>query len=160
MPNDTAVCTDQRTAVVAEARTWLGTPFAHQRRQKGLGVDCIGVPAEVGKALGLPHCQDVPYAYTRQPNEREMQRELEARLDYVPFGSLRLADLLWLRAYAGGPAQHLAMVVSLSPLTILHASMRPTRTNPKRGEVIEHSIDEAWLKTRLRACFRYRGIDG
>ena len=30
----------QRAAVVAEALTWLGTPWAHRGRVKGVGVDC------------------------------------------------------------------------------------------------------------------------
>jgi cell wall-associated NlpC family hydrolase len=29
-----------RAAVVAEARSWLGTPFHHQGRVKAAGVDC------------------------------------------------------------------------------------------------------------------------
>jgi len=31
---------DQRAAVVAEALTWLGTPWRHRGRVKGVGVDC------------------------------------------------------------------------------------------------------------------------
>lgn len=41
-----------RAAVVAEALTWLGTPWAHAQRLKGAGVDCanlvIGVYANAG----------------------------------------------------------------------------------------------------------------
>jgi cell wall-associated NlpC family hydrolase len=36
-----------REAVIAEARTWLGTPWHHQASLKGVGCDCIGC----GKAL-------------------------------------------------------------------------------------------------------------
>lgn len=150
MKRDTALLRD---ALVAEARTWLGTPFAHQQRRKGHGVDCIGVPTEVGRAFGLPGCEDVPFAYTRAPNVREMQRELEARLDYVPFRDVKVADLLWLLGDAHGEPQHLAIVVGAEPLKVIHASL-------VRKAVIEHIADDTWLKTRLRACFRYRGIDG
>lgn len=176
MPNDTAVFIPRyqqiiaaegpdalRTALVAEARTWLlpVTPFAHQQRSKGVGVDCIGVPTEVGRVFDIPECEGVPYAYTRQPNEREMQRELEGRLDYVPFRDVKVADMLWTRAYLGGPAQHLAMIVGFGPLTILHASVRATRLTPRgRGQVVEHSVDHVFLTTRLRACFRYRCLNG
>lgn len=31
---------EQRAAVVAEARTWLGTPYHHEACVKGAGVDC------------------------------------------------------------------------------------------------------------------------
>src|SRR5215475_8049951 len=30
----------ERAAVIAEAKTWLGTPFAHRSMVKGAGVDC------------------------------------------------------------------------------------------------------------------------
>ena len=29
--------------VVKEARTWIGTPFVHQGRTKGLACDCLGL---------------------------------------------------------------------------------------------------------------------
>lgn len=47
---------DQRSAVVAEARTWLGTPYHSHARLKGVGVDCANLPAAVYEAVGLtPH---------------------------------------------------------------------------------------------------------
>jgi len=41
-----------RAAIAAEARTWLGTPYAHGQRLKGVGADCAGVPLEVYAAVG------------------------------------------------------------------------------------------------------------
>ena len=35
--------TTTRTDVVAAAREWLGTPFHHQARLRGVGVDCVGL---------------------------------------------------------------------------------------------------------------------
>lgn len=43
----------QRQAVVAEALTWLGTPYHHHGRIKGVGVDCAMLLAEVFAACGL-----------------------------------------------------------------------------------------------------------
>lgn len=37
---------EQRRAVVREAATWIGTPFRHEARVKGAGVDCVYMPAE------------------------------------------------------------------------------------------------------------------
>ena len=42
-----------RQAIVAEARTWLGTPHEHACRVKGAGVDCAMFLAEVFHAVGL-----------------------------------------------------------------------------------------------------------
>ncbi len=44
---------EQRQAVVAEARDWIGTPYQHHQRVKGAGVDCAMFPVEVYAACGL-----------------------------------------------------------------------------------------------------------
>lgn len=43
----------ERAAVVAEAKTWLGTPYHHHARVKGAGVDCANLPAAVYESCGL-----------------------------------------------------------------------------------------------------------
>ena len=43
----------ERAAVVAEARTWLGTAYHHHGRIKGVGVDCAMLLAEVFEHCGL-----------------------------------------------------------------------------------------------------------
>jgi hypothetical protein len=65
---------DLRTRIVEEARSWIGTPFVHEQRVKGRGVDCATILAEVyeryiGQKAELPHydvqwnehCDDEPY---------------------------------------------------------------------------------------------------
>ncbi len=48
----------QREAVIAEARTWLGTPWRHMQRLKGVGVDCANLPCAVYEAVGVaPHIE-------------------------------------------------------------------------------------------------------
>jgi cell wall-associated NlpC family hydrolase len=42
-----------REAVVGEALSWLGTPYAHRQRLKGVGVDCAQLPLAVYAAAGL-----------------------------------------------------------------------------------------------------------
>ena len=44
---------EQRTAVVAEALTWLRTPYHTMGRIKGAGVDCYTLLAEVFSKAGL-----------------------------------------------------------------------------------------------------------
>jgi hypothetical protein len=39
--------------ILAAARSWLGTPWRHQGRLKGVAVDCGGLIIGVGKELGL-----------------------------------------------------------------------------------------------------------
>lgn len=42
-----------RDRVAAEGRSWLGTPYAHRQRLKGVGVDCAQLPLAVYAACGL-----------------------------------------------------------------------------------------------------------
>lgn len=44
---------EQRAAVVAEAQTWLGTPYHHFAALKSVGADCAMFPLAVYKAAGL-----------------------------------------------------------------------------------------------------------
>jgi cell wall-associated NlpC family hydrolase len=47
---------------VAEAMTWLGTPYHHQGRVKGVGVDCGTLICEVYEKVGLmDHLDPRPY---------------------------------------------------------------------------------------------------
>lgn len=42
-----------RAAVLAEAESWVGTPFHHAARVKGAGVDCLMLLAEVYERAGI-----------------------------------------------------------------------------------------------------------
>jgi cell wall-associated NlpC family hydrolase len=43
----------ERAAVIAEARTWLRTPFCHDTQLKGFGVDCAQLLIAVYAGVGL-----------------------------------------------------------------------------------------------------------
>ena len=42
-----------RAAIVAEALSWVGTPYHHRGRVKGVGVDCAQILIETFSAVGL-----------------------------------------------------------------------------------------------------------
>lgn len=52
------------SAIVAETRRWLGTPYRHTGDVLGVGVDCAMLPVRVLTALGLipPDVEPRPYA--------------------------------------------------------------------------------------------------
>lgn len=53
----------QRAALVAEAHTWIGTPYHHAARIKGVGVDCGQILIGVYAGAGLVEAFDTgPYA--------------------------------------------------------------------------------------------------
>ena len=53
MSDDLRMTQARREAVVAEAVSWLGTPYHHQACVKGVGADCAQMPLAVYIAAGL-----------------------------------------------------------------------------------------------------------
>ncbi len=70
---------EQRAAVVREAMAWVGTPYHHQGRIKGAGVDCAFLLVEVFHACGLiPAIDPRPY-----PPDWHLHRSDERYLEWV-----------------------------------------------------------------------------
>lgn len=93
-------------AVLAEARTWLGTPYHHMARIKGVGADCATFPAAVYAACGVI----APVAISHYPPDWHLNRGGERYLDQVlgraaPIAEAEPGDFaLWRigRAFAHG----------------------------------------------------------
>lgn len=70
---------DQRQMIVNEAKTWLLTPWHHEGRIKGAGVDCGMFLIEIFERTGLiPHI-DVPH----YPRDFMLHRDEEWYLNIV-----------------------------------------------------------------------------
>lgn len=70
---------EQRAAIVAEAMTWLGTPYFSNGNLKGVGVDCAMILIEVFSAVGLiEHFDPRPY-----PTQWAMHQKKELYLELV-----------------------------------------------------------------------------
>ena len=68
-----------RLQVIAEAETWLQTPYHHMGRVKGSGTDCLMLLAEVFEtARVVPHV-DVPF----YPPDWHLHHDAERYLDGV-----------------------------------------------------------------------------
>ncbi|HZT87388.1 MAG TPA: hydrolase [Stellaceae bacterium] len=71
--------TSPRERVVAEALTWLGTPYHHRARVKGAGVDCLMLLAEVYEAAGvIAHVEPAHY-----PPDWHLHRDVERYVEGV-----------------------------------------------------------------------------
>jgi cell wall-associated NlpC family hydrolase len=112
----------ERAAVVAEARSWIGTPYHHAADVKGRqgGVDCAMLLVRVYCDLGLVEPFD-PRPYTR---DWMLHRDEERYLGFL-LARARMVDAPGLgdvvlfrvgRCYAHG-----GVVSRPSPLTIVHA---------------------------------------
>lgn len=129
--------------ITRQARTYLGTPFHHAGRVKGVGVDCAGLVICVGHDLRLLHTDYT--AYGRQPVGGTMTRLLNEQMDEVPLSEARAGDVFLMR-FRREP-QHLAMKTSKG---IIHSYMGV-------GKVVEHRLDKIW-RERIMAAYRFRGL--
>lgn len=135
--------------IVKAARSWLGTPYLHQARLKGIGVDCAGLVIGVANELGISNFDVSDYGM--QPDPAKMGDYLSSHLDRIPITQLCEGDILWLRVEED--PQHLAIVTAMLPrIMIAHAFAFPAVQ-----KCVEHGAGNYW-QDRITACYRYRGI--
>ena len=143
----------RRTAVINEARQWLGTPYHHQASLKGVGCDCIGLIKGVGDAFGLMNIPDNAWTnikrYSRRPNPVMMGNHLETYMDRI--SSPLIGDIAWIEWRQDLP-MHLALVAEKNGvMTFIHAYSLV-------GKAVEVCVDDEWLGM-VNSWWRYRGID-
>lgn len=111
---------DQRASVIAEARSWVGTPYHSNGDLKGIGVDCGMLLVRVFCDLGLaPAFDPRPYPahwHLHRGDEKYLGfiLGLAAEVDVPQPGDVML--FLWGRCYSHG-----GIVTRTKPLTIVHA---------------------------------------
>jgi NlpC/P60 family putative phage cell wall peptidase len=136
--------------IIAEARSWIGTPYQHQASCKGAGADCLGLLRGVWRCCIGPE-PETPPAYTPDWSETDgVERLLQAAHRHlVPVGldDLRSGDVLVFRMRAESVAKHVGLLVRLpgKPDSMVHAHSG-------------HGVVETWLtqpwQRRLAAAFR------
>lgn len=132
-------------AVIDEARAWLGTPYQHQARLKGVGVDCAGLLIGVARELGIA---DVHVAgYGPVPHAGMLRATVEQhciRIDAPEPACVLLMG--WLPGPEG--EQHLAILTDAD--TIVHAYAHAQAC-------VEHRYSSAW-RARTRGYYRMPGV--
>lgn len=119
-----------RAEFVAEALTWMGTPYAHQGRIKGAGVDCIGLVIGVCHALKIS-TYDIT-GYTRRP-DGSLRATMETQLELIPVSTAQAGDVLLFKF--GSVPVHVGILTDEN--TLVHAY------SPNR-KVISNSLDARW----------------
>jgi cell wall-associated NlpC family hydrolase len=72
-----------RLAIVAEASEWIGTPFHHEARVKGAGVDCAMLLAEVYERAGIVSHIEIPHYPPDWHLHRDAERFLARLLEHA-----------------------------------------------------------------------------
>lgn len=149
-----------RAAVVAEARSWVGTRWAHQCMLKGFGCDCIGLVGGVGYALGMPSAEQWyrdadAHNYGREPDPVVLRAFARRYLSEIPIVGAGLGDILLFEWLPGRP-MHFGIVSNLKPMQIVHAYASARK-------VCENGIDGKWRQDQtwrslIAGAWRYREL--
>ena len=115
-----------RAEVVAEARSWLGTPWVHQHRRKGVAVDCAGLVIGVARALGLVVAEFDIGGYARRPNGT-MVSTCDKHMTRVEQADMQPGDVLVVAIEK--EAQHIGILGDYrhGGLSLIHAASNPGR---------------------------------
>jgi NlpC/P60 family putative phage cell wall peptidase len=129
-------------AVITAAREWIGTPYHHQGRLKGVGVDCIGLAIGVCHELGLSNFDTRDYA--RVPDGSAMQQSISEHCEEID--ALEPAALLLMRIRRA--PQHCGIYTENGNIIHAYASIE---------RVTEHRLDY-WWGERIIAIYRLPGV--
>lgn len=131
--------------IADKAREFIGTPWHHAARLKGVGIDCIGLCVEVIRELGV-EVEDI-LNYSQGDEFDRLIENLSKYCDEVPLGDLWPGDCLVFRGR--GILNHVGIFGGAG--TFIHAYRAPSV-----GRVVEQPLDDKWLKF-LVAVYRFRG---
>lgn len=126
--------------VVAAARRFVGTPFQHQARLPGVGLDCAGLVVCALREAGQP-VEDLDN-YGRIPAQGLFERMVERQCARIEPADLQAGDLI-LFAFREAP-QHIAIYTEAGTIIHSHQAVHG---------VVEHDFDASW-RARMRGCYR------
>lgn len=129
--------------IEAYARECLGTPWKHQGRLPGHGLDCVGLVRWPMVASGL--WSGDYRRYYASPAPSMMEQIMNTYFDPVE-GPPQPGNILWMRGETGDP-YHLAILTSRG--TLIHAVI----DGPSR--VVEHAFRFPFT-SRVHKVFKYR----
>lgn len=139
-----------RSAILAEARDWIGTPYQHQASAKHAGCDCLGLVRGVWRALYGAEPEEAP-AYTPDWAERRGAETLlgaaRRQLNEAPVADARPGDVLLFRMHSAAPAKHAAILDEEDH--IIHAYW---------GRAVVRSRFAPWWRVRAAAAFSFPGV--
>lgn len=140
--------------LVAEAMSWLNTPFLHQGAIKGVGVDCANFIASTVCAAAPRYFgrEDlVPKDYLPQEDGIVLKRILLEETDFIATENREKADIIAFCDEAcrePDVPRHLVMIQAVTPITTF--VIDPTPDGVRR-----HRLNGWWLK-RIHSVWRVR----
>jgi len=139
-----------RAAIVAEALSWVGTPYRHQASLKSVGCDCLGLLRGVWRACYGPEPEAMP-AYTPDWAEARGAETLAAaagrHLVEIAVGEAGAGDVLLFRWRNHLPAKHAGIMLPSD--RFVHA---------QQGAAVSTAALTPWWRRRIAYAFRFPGV--
>jgi len=135
-----------RKKIIEKAREYLGTPFVHQGRLKGIGVDCIGLIVGVASELKLFEYDHA--VYPRYSDGTLLMAHMRKVFVEISPDERQPGDVViyWVQPHTKHP-QHVGIVTDIG---ILH-----TYDIVKR--VVETHTHQRW-EDRVTHAFQWPGV--
>ncbi len=137
--------------IVAEARSWAGTPYRHQASLRGVGCDCLGLLRGVWRGVLGPEPEEAPpYAASWAESAEGDDLLAAARRHLVPVATPlpayvpQAGDVLLFAFRAHLPAKHCA--IATGPAAMIHAH---------DGAAVTEVALTPWWRRHLAGAFRF-----
>lgn len=128
------------------ARQYLGVRFRHQGRNPATGIDCVGLLVLSAAACGLSGLAEHDLTgYARDPHGGLLESRLRAAFG-EPVPNMRPGDVV---AMAFPHVVRHVGIVGAYP----HGGLSLIHTYSNERQVIEHRLDERWLRL-IRSAYR------
>ncbi len=138
---------DKATPITTEALTWVGTPYRHQGRRKGVGCDCLGLLIGVWcEVYGAAPEEPGPYAadWAEAGGADSFLGAARRHCREKPLSEMGEGDLILFRWRPHLPAKHAAILIS--PDRFVHAY--------EGSAVVVSTLVPQWRK-RIAAVFAF-----
>lgn len=131
--------------LIEYSRTWLDTPWQHNQRCRGVGVDCVQLVVDIYQHAGL----DIknPPNYPRSPRLTTIEGQINSLAEFIEVDKMQPSDMLLIRT--GNIPHHLGIVMSEN--SFIHAD-----NSTMVGRVIESPID-LWSR-RIVGVYRIKKL--
>lgn len=129
--------------IIAAAMACINTPFVHQGRVPGVGLDCAGLGIICARAIGV-EVTDFK-GYPRLPFDGMLKKMFDEQphLREVPRAEMQAGDVLLMRISTA--PQHVAVYVGGGFMVHAYQAI---------GKVVQQRLDESW-RNKIIAVYRF-----
>jgi NlpC/P60 family putative phage cell wall peptidase len=145
-------------AIVAEAMSWIGTPYLHQASLKGVGCDCLGLIRGVWRAFYGEEPEVAP-PYTpdwAEASATETLTEAAARnMIAIAVDEAQAGDVLLFRWRDNLSAKHIGILVLAGKATAAGGPLHGRFVHAQQGAAVSLATLTPWWRRRAAYAFRF-----